>query len=172
MFNQQCDQFFDSNFSGQPAISSLRHSRSKGFTLIELMIVITVIAIILTLALPTYSDYSIRAKISEGLSVAAAAKTATSASCQEDRTLTGLTNNKVGYSFNDLDHEHIYVESIEVTGECIDPLITIVTKNTGAPDPAPIITVTGDFPVGAGRVSWSCSSPNTPHSLLPSPCRS
>lgn len=145
---------------------------SGGFTLIELMIVVTVIAIILSLALPTYGDYVIRSKISEGMSVANAAKTATSSSCQEDRTMTGLTNGKVGYQFQEFVHDKVYVESVEVTGECVAPVITITTKNTGAPDPQPIVTLTGNFPAGQGQVTWRCSSPNAPDSLLPSTCRS
>ena len=48
----------------------------KGFTLIELMIVVAIIGILAAVALPAYQDYTIRAKITEGLSLAASAKTA------------------------------------------------------------------------------------------------
>lgn len=142
--------------------------RHRGFTLVELMIVVAVIAIILTMALPTYYDYVIRSKIGEGLSVANAAVTATASACQEDLTLVGLTNNAAGYSFEETE----YVSDIIISGACSEPVVTIYTRNTGAPDPQPEITITGQFLAGQGRVSWECASSNTPNQLLPSSCRS
>lgn len=47
----------------------------KGFTLIELMIVVAIIGILAAVALPAYQDYTIRAKVTEGLSLAGSAKT-------------------------------------------------------------------------------------------------
>ncbi len=47
----------------------------KGFTLIELMIVVAIIGILAAIAIPAYQDYTIRAKVTEGIGLADAAKT-------------------------------------------------------------------------------------------------
>ena len=143
---------------------------ARGFTLIELMIVLSIIAIILALALPVYSNYSIRAKIAEGLSVANSAKTGVASTCIEAPNIVGLTNDKAGYGFSAGSTDRDYVADIQVTGPCTAPVITVTTKHTGQ-SPDPEVLLTGNLAPDSGVMSWTCSSSNTPPYLLPKTCR-
>jgi len=147
------------------------HGPHQGFTLIELMIVIAIIAILLAIAYPVYANYVIRAKMSEGMSVANAAKTAVTSTCIENLTLTALNNDQAGYYFIEGTNQDDYVSNIQASGPCTNPIITISTKNTGQ-IPDPIIIMTGEVTAETGQVTWNCSSNNAPNYLLPPACRS
>ncbi len=126
---------------------------SSGFTLIELMIVVAVIIIILTLAIPTYSNYSIRVKIGEALSMSTVAKSAAAFACQEDRSIIFLTNQRVGYKFK----ASKYVQNIVISGTCEALIIVMTTQATGA-QPNPVLTITGNFTDNDDQITWTCVS--------------
>jgi type IV pilus assembly protein PilA len=139
---------------------------SSGITLIELMIVVAVIIIILTLAIPTYTNYSIRAKIAEAFSMSTVIKSATAAVCAKERTIAFLTNQRVGYKFRASD----YVQNIVLSGTCESPIIIVTTRATGA-KPNPVLTITGNFADDADQITWTCMSSGL-NVHAPAACRS
>jgi type IV pilus assembly protein PilA len=85
----------------------------KGFTLIELMIVVAIIGILAAIAIPAYQDYTIRAQVSEGMTLAAAAK----AAIAETYLNTGIApanRADAGMSANATDTFGKYVQSVGV----------------------------------------------------------
>ena len=143
------------------------HSRriSYGFTLIELMIVIAIVAILVALAVPAYQDYAIRARVGEGLSVAAAAKVAIGTTCQADPNIT-LTASSAGYSFT----ASTYVDRITIMNSCAEPWIVIYTANTGA-DTDVVLSLDGYFSQNTGRVEWNCHQVAGESKHMPDTCR-
>jgi type IV pilus assembly protein PilA len=149
----------------------------KGFTLIELMIVVAIIGILAAIAIPAYQDYTIRAKVTEGLNLAAAAKTDI-AEGFESNGLAGVTAAANGWApFTPTK----YVACIGLatgaaaagTGSCAgtetaaNGEITIVysTAATGIPQLAGGTKITLTPSVAgavlgatAGNVDWGCAS--------------
>jgi type IV pilus assembly protein PilA len=133
----------------------------KGFTLIELMIVVAIIGILAAIALPAYQDYTVRAKVSEGLVLGEAAKLAVAETFQSNGVVAG-TNTAAGYSFVATK----YISNIGISGS---GLITI-TYNTGTGGitqlgaAANTITLTPNVnkvvlaATSQGPIDWACAS--------------
>jgi len=90
----------------------------KGFTLIELMIVVAIIGILAAIAIPAYQDYTIRAQVSEGMNLAAAAKAAV-AETFLNRGTAPVNRTQAGMSGTATDTRGKYVSSVDVTNGII-----------------------------------------------------
>ena len=128
------------------------NTMQKGFTLIELMIVVAIVGILAAVAIPAYQDYTIRAQVTEGVSLAGAAKAAvvesfgSNGTWPADNSAAGLgtSTNIVGK----------YVTSVAVAAN-------VVTVTFGGQSNTSISGKTLLFTAGTspnGDVSWQCGS--------------
>lgn len=87
----------------------------QGFTLIELMIVVAIIGILAAIAIPAYQDYTIRAKVQEGVSLSSSARTAVGIACSEGNLSASSSNDEFGLPTNtNYGTNSQYVKSITV----------------------------------------------------------
>jgi len=137
----------------------------KGFTLIELMIVVAIIGILASVALPAYQDYTARSQMSEALSLASGARTAVS----EFYTSNGQfpTNNASAGLAAAAQITGKYVEKVEVSGG----LITATMQSTGISEGIRGTTLELSATTSAGAVDWKCKAGTVDAKYLPSSCR-
>src|ERR1700733_10706673 len=91
----------------------LMKALQKGFTLIELMIVVAIIGILAAIAIPAYQDYTVRSKVTEGLNLAASAETAVSEGFQSN-DMTGMLASATAW--NAAFTPTKYVSALAITG--------------------------------------------------------
>ena len=138
-------------------------SVQKGFTLIELMIVIAIIGILAAVALPAYQDYTVRAKVSELMLAASSARTCITEAYQGVGGTAIPTT--VGADCSIATVGKITGATVG-TGGIVTVTGSTATTSVGA---AVTVTLTPTVQSAAGTLTWICSG--NPTKYVPSSCR-
>ena len=147
----------------------MKRTMQKGFTLIELMIVVAIIGILAAVALPAYQDYTVRARVTEGLALAAGAKTAVAENAANGLPFaSGWTAPNVTSNVSSL--------SIDASSGGILIVYTARAGNGNlalTPTSGGAALVAATPPTG-GSINWNCAVPTTGGlnvKYLPASCR-
>ena len=149
----------------------ITHHRNRGFTLVELMIAVAIVSILAALAVPTYRDYTIRAKISEAINMAASAKVSiTEYYISEGR----LPNTLEEAGLESISTEYIASMDYTSTEDNKGQLAMTLTKEVGGEAGGKKIIVEAMPDHGGALIRWNCmpaSEDGVDGKYLPANCR-
>lgn len=134
--------------------------RQKGFTLIELMIVVAIVGILAAIAIPAYQDYTIRARVTEGLSLASSAKLAVSETALANNALPA-TQAATGYTSPAATPN---VTSIAIGANGVITVTYTAAAGGGTIIMTPTMTANGDL-------TWVCTGGTLLAKYRPAACR-
>lgn len=144
-------------------------NNQKGFTLIELMIVVAIIGILAAVAIPAYQDYTVRARISEGLTMASPAKVAV-----VENANNGSAKLSTGWTAPAATTNVSSIATSDTTGEIT---ITYTSKAQGVkvyltPTYGTAKTALAANTVPTDAIQWACTVDSADHQkYVPSECR-
>ena len=143
----------------------MKRSMQKGFTLIELMIVVAIIGILAAVALPAYQDYTVRAKVSEVILAASSAKTSVAESAQINSTMPTAASLVVDTQASKFVSSVVYSQTSTSVG-----VVTVTTTAADSKISGVTVFMTGTLAAN-GQVIWVCGPGTINTKYLPSSCK-
>jgi type IV pilus assembly protein PilA len=144
-------------------------TNQQGFTLIELMIVVAIIGILAAVAIPAYQDYTIRAKVTEVLSVAAAAKTSVSEYYSSIGIMPSGSALSDASGVNTNTVQSTYISAIVFTSTATVGTLTYTLDNLNSDIDADSLVFQGTG--STNGIVWTCNTGTAPSKFLPANCR-